>query len=63
MTMLPSAFILLEKEKGGYTIYGGGFGSWQWNESELEPWKAKSGKNYKDILKSYYHGIEIKKAN
>lgn len=63
MTMLPSAFILLEKEKGGYTIYGGGFGHGSGMSQNGAMEMAKSGKNYKDILKSYYHGIEIKNAN
>lgn len=63
MTMLPSAFILVEKEKGGYTIYGGGFGHGSGMSQNGAMEMAKSGKNYKDILKSYYHGIEIKNAN
>ena len=39
-------------------IYGGGFGHGSGMSQNGAMEMAKSGKNYKDILKSYYHGIE-----
>lgn len=39
--------------------YGHGVGMSQWGANAM----AKSGKNYKDILKHYYQGVEIQKYN
>lgn len=58
-TLLPSAFITITKKKSRIHIQGGGFGHGigmsQTGANEM----AKQGKNYKEILKLFYSGVEV----
>jgi len=59
--MLKSRYFSIEKDKGKIMIEGGGFGHGvgmcQYGAMEM----ARSGKNYKQILKHYYKGIQLKR--
>ena len=62
---LPSGFFVIEKEmssKGikNINIYGGGFGHGVGMSQYGAIGLARQGKNYDEILKTYYKGIEIK---
>ncbi len=64
-SMLPSAFFYIEnlKENGAMTgvrIYGGGFGHGSGMSQNGAEKMAEQGKDYKEILNTYYSGIEIR---
>jgi stage II sporulation protein D len=58
---LPSSFFSVEKSKGNFIIYGGGYGHGvgmsQYGAMEL----AKSGSDYITILNTFYKDIKIEK--
>jgi len=60
---LPSSFFAVDKTSDKFIIYGGGYGHGvgmsQYGAISL----SKSGKNYIDILNTYYKGITIEKFN
>lgn len=61
-SMLPSAFIAIEKlGDGGFNIYGGGFGHGsgipQWSAMDLT---KNKGYSYKEVLKRYYSDTKLK---
>lgn len=60
MTMLPSGFFVLDRSGSAYKIRGGGFGHGtgmsQTGASEL----AQAGKNFEEILRYYFEGVEIR---
>lgn len=58
--MLPSAFITIEKNDNGYRICGGGYGHGIGMSQNGANEMAKNGKNYKEILRFFYSGVEIK---
>ena len=59
---LPSSFFSIELGKDSVTIYGGGYGHGvgmsQYGAVEL----SKDGKNYKDILNTFYKNITLDKV-
>lgn len=64
---LPSAFIAIDEtardeEKGTrtFTIWGGGYGHGVGMSQNGAQEMAKQGKSYKDILKFFYDGVEVK---
>ncbi|MEF9938610.1 MAG: SpoIID/LytB domain-containing protein [Clostridium sp.] len=64
---LPSAFIAVDEtardeEKGTrtFTIWGGGYGHGVGMSQNGAQEMAKQGKNYKEILKFFYDGVEVK---
>lgn len=59
--LLPSAFFTIEKKGGDYLIQGGGFGHGIGMSQNGANEMAKAGKTYKEILKLFYQGVEIKK--
>lgn len=66
MRTLPSAFITMQKEQqedGSFLFHvrGGGYGHAVGMSQNGANEMAKSGMNYKDILKYYYNGVEIGK--
>lgn len=58
-TLLPSAFFTIEKQEGAFVISGGGFGHGIGMSQNGANEMAKQGKNYQEILKLFYQGIEI----
>lgn len=61
-SMLPSAFIAIEKlGNGGFNIYGGGFGHGsgipQWSAMDLT---KNKGYSYKQVLQRYYADTKLK---
>ncbi|MGL4785370.1 MAG: SpoIID/LytB domain-containing protein [Cetobacterium sp.] len=61
-SMLPSAFIAIEKlGNGGFNIYGGGFGHGsgipQWSAMDLT---KNKGYSYKQVLQRYYTDTKLK---
>jgi stage II sporulation protein D len=60
MTMLPSAFIYIEKVKAGYKIYGGGYGHGSGMSQNAAIVMAKNGVKYDEILKKFYINAELK---
>ncbi len=58
-TLLPSAFFTVEKQDGAFVIRGGGFGHGIGMSQNGANEMAKQGKNYQEILKLFYHGVEI----
>lgn len=59
--LLPSAFFTIKKEKGEYVLDGGGYGHGIGMSQNGANEMAKTGKNYKEILQTFYRGIEVKK--
>lgn len=65
---LPSAFIAIESagvDESNITtfrIYGGGFGHGAGMSQNGAQGMAKEGKGYKEILKFFYGGVEVKEA-
>jgi stage II sporulation protein D len=65
ITSLPSAYIDIEKQGVDnqnvttFHIYGGGYGHGVGMSQNGAQAMAKSGKNYEDILKFFYHGAAI----
>ncbi len=60
LSMLPSSFFALEKKNGEYYFYGGGNGHGVGLSQFGAEKMAKEGYSYKDILKYYFSGTEIK---
>lgn len=58
--LLPSAFFTIEKKDGNYTIYGGGYGHGIGMSQNGANEMAKSGKNYEQILTSFYTDVEVR---
>lgn len=59
--LLPSAFFTIKKEKNEYIVDGGGYGHGIGMSQNGANEMAKEGKNYKQILETFYQEIEIKK--
>lgn len=57
--LLPSAFFTIEKQDGAFVIKGGGFGHGIGMSQNGANEMAKQGKNYQEILKLFYQGVEI----
>ena len=57
--LLPSAFFTIEKQDGVFVVRGGGFGHGIGMSQNGANEMAKQGKNYQEILKLFYQGIEI----
>ena len=58
--LLPSAFFNIKKEKDCYIIEGGGYGHGIGMSQNCANEMAKAGKDYKEILQTFYQGIEVK---
>lgn len=58
--LLPSAFFTIKKEKGEYVLDGGGYGHGIGMSQNGANEMAKSGKNYNEILQTFYHEVEVK---
>lgn len=58
--LLPSAFFDIKKEKDCYIIEGGGYGHGIGMSQNCANEMAKAGKDYKEILQTFYQGIEVK---
>jgi stage II sporulation protein D len=61
ISMLPSAFIYIEKAGNNYIIWGGGFGHGSGMSQNAAIEMAKEGRTYDCILKKFYHKIELSK--
>ena len=59
LNMLPSAFFVVDKKGENLTIHGGGYGHGVGMSQNGAKAMADSGKDYEDILKHYYTGIEL----
>ncbi len=59
--LLPSAFFQIKKEGKSYVIEGGGYGHGIGMSQNGANEMAKEGKNYKEILQTFYQNIEVKK--
>lgn len=64
MNMLPSAFISIENvyknnKLDGIKIYGGGFGHGSGMSQNAAMEMANKGKDYKEILRTFYSNVEI----
>ena len=59
--LLPSAFFTVAKKKGNFIIKGGGFGHGIGMSQNGANEMAKTGKDYKEILKLFYQGVEVKR--
>ena len=61
MTVLPSAYCVLDYDKNTKTAsaIGGGFGHGIGMSQYGADYLARQGKTYKEILKTYYTGVEI----
>ena len=58
--LLPSAFFTIKKSSGYYVISGGGYGHGIGMSQNGANEMAKCGKNYQEILESFYSGIEVR---
>lgn len=58
-SMLPSAFFIIDKVNGDITITGGGYGHGVGMSQNGAKAMADLGKEYDEILKHYYSGVEI----
>lgn len=65
---LPSAYISIENQGVNdnnittFHIYGGGFGHGVGMSQNGAQEMAKEGQNYEDILKFFYHGVQVREA-
>ncbi len=57
--MLPSAFFVMDKADGGISITGGGYGHGVGMSQNGAKAMADQGKEYDEILKHYYSGVEL----
>ena len=57
--LLPSAFFTIEKKENVYTIKGGGYGHGVGMSQNGANEMAKKGKNYQEILQTFYPGTVI----
>lgn len=58
--LLPSAFFTVEKRNGNYMINGGGYGHGIGMSQNGANEMAKQGKNYREILTTFYTGVTVK---
>lgn len=58
--LLPSAFFTIAKNGGNYIIEGGGYGHGIGMSQNGANEMAKAGKNYEEIMKTFYPGTEVK---
>lgn len=58
-SLLPSAFFTIEKENDAFVIAGGGFGHGIGMSQNGANEMAKAGKNYKEILQTFYQNVTI----
>lgn len=59
-TLLPSAFFTVEKNDGQFVLNGGGFGHGIGMSQNGANEMAKCGKDYREILKTFYRDTEIR---
>ena len=59
MALLPSAFFTVEYQDGNYVLDGGGFGHGIGMSQNGANEMAKKGKNYLEILTTFYHDVEV----
>lgn len=59
LSMLPSAFFTMDKSEKSITFYGGGYGHGVGMSQNGVKAMADSGKDYEEIIKHYYTGVEI----
>lgn len=59
LSMLPSAFFTMDKNKSSITFHGGGYGHGVGMSQNGVKAMADSGKDYENIIKHYYTGVEI----
>lgn len=59
LTMLPSAFFIMDKDGQEIAFYGGGYGHGVGMSQNGVKSMADSGISYEDILKHYYTGVEL----
>ncbi|QHQ61155.1 SpoIID/LytB domain-containing protein [Anaerocolumna sedimenticola] len=57
--MLPSAFFVMDKSEKSITFHGGGYGHGVGMSQNGVKAMADSGKNYEEIIKHYYTGVDI----
>lgn len=57
--LLPSAFFTIEKRNGNYILHGGGYGHGIGMSQNGANEMAKQGKNYKQILTTFYTGVTV----
>lgn len=60
MPLLPSAFFTVEHQDGNYVLNGGGFGHGIGMSQNGANEMAKEGKNYMEILTTFYHEVEVR---
>ena len=61
-SMLPSAYFYIDEQKDGKAVLkGGGYGHGCGMSQNGAKGMAQQGKNYEEILKFFYEGIELKK--
>lgn len=56
---LPSAFFTVEKTDGNFTFYGGGYGHGMGMSQNATSAMTEQGMKYEEILKFFYHNIEL----
>lgn len=59
LSMLPSAFFIMDKTDKSITFHGGGYGHGVGLSQNGVKAMADSGKDYEEILKHYYAGVDI----
>ena len=59
LSMLPSAFFIMDKKDKCITFHGGGYGHGVGMSQNGVKAMADSGKDYEEILKHYYAGVDI----
>jgi stage II sporulation protein D len=59
LSMLPSAFFVMDKEGTNITLQGGGYGHGAGMSQNGAKAMTDSGKSYEEIIKHYYTGVEI----
>lgn len=58
-SLLPSAFFTIRKDEAQFVIEGGGFGHGIGMSQNAANEMAKAGKNYKEILHTFYQNVSI----
>ncbi len=59
LSMLPSAFFVMDKTGKNITFHGGGYGHGVGMSQNGVKAMADSGKDYEEIIKHYYSGVDI----
>jgi stage II sporulation protein D len=59
LSMLPSAFFIMDKSGKSITLHGGGYGHGVGMSQNGVKAMADSGKDYEEIIKHYYTDVEI----